>query len=95
MAPLSTATAAVCTAAAGSENEPRAPRIAPRPLLLIHAGNGGGGEELNPDYFRAASAPKTIWKIAEAGHVGGFEARPREYERRVTRFFDRALLDRG
>ena len=71
------------------------PRIAPRPLLLIYAGNGGGGEELNPDYYRAASAPKTIWKIAEAGHVGGFEARPREYERRVTRFFDRALLDRG
>lgn len=71
------------------------PRIAPRPLLLIHAGNGGGGEELNPDYYRAASAPKTIWKIAEAGHVGGFEARPREYEQRVTRFFDRALLDRG
>jgi fermentation-respiration switch protein FrsA (DUF1100 family) len=70
------------------------PRIAPRPLLLIHAGNGGGGEELNPAYYRAASAPKTIWKIAEAGHVGGFEARPREYEQRVTRFFDRALLDR-
>jgi uncharacterized protein len=70
------------------------PRIAPRPLLLIHAGNGGGGEELNPEYYRAASAPKTIWKIAEAGHVGGFEVRPREYEQRVTRFFDRALLDR-
>ncbi len=71
------------------------PRIAPRPLLLVYAGNGGGGEELNPDYYRAASAPKTIWKIAEAGHVGGFEARPREYEQRVTRFFDRALLGRG
>ena len=71
------------------------PGIAPRPLLLIYAGNGGGGEELNPDYYRAASAPKTIWKIAEAGHVGGFEARPREYEQRVTRFFDRALSDRG
>jgi uncharacterized protein len=70
-------------------------RIAPRPLLLVYAGNGGGGEELNPDYYRAASAPKTIWKIAEAGHVGGFQARPREYEQRVIRFFDRALLDRG
>ena len=27
-----------------------------------------------------------------AGHVGGFEARPREYEERVIGFFDRFLL---
>jgi hypothetical protein len=66
------------------------PRISPRPLLL--AGRGGGGEELNPDYYRAALAPKELWKIAEAAHVGGFEARPRAYEERVTRFFHRALL---
>ena len=56
------------------------PRIAPRPLFLIYAGRGGGGEELNPDYYDAASAPKMLWKIPEAGHVGGFQARPREYE---------------
>jgi hypothetical protein len=68
------------------------PRIAPRPLLLIYAGRGGGGEELNPDYYEAASAPKTLWKIPEAGHVGGYQARPREYEQRVIGFFDRALL---
>ena len=68
------------------------PRISPRPLLLIYAGLGGGGEELNPDYYRAAIAPKELWKIAEARHVGGYDARPRAYERRVTRFFDQALL---
>ena len=68
------------------------PRIAPRPLFLIYAGQGGGGEELNPDYYRAASSPKTLWEIDEAGHVGGFQARPSEYEQRVTRFFDQALL---
>ena len=68
------------------------PRISPRPLLLVYAGRGGGGEELNADYYRAAHAPKGLWKIAEAGHVGGFQARPRAYEERVTRFFDRALL---
>jgi hypothetical protein len=68
------------------------PRIAPRPVLLIHAGRGGGGEELNPTYYRAAAQPKAIWEIPEAGHVAGFEARPREYERRVVGFFDRALL---
>jgi uncharacterized protein len=69
------------------------PRIAPRPLFLIHAGRGGGGEELTPDYYRAASYPKSLWTIPEAGHVGGFQARPDEYERRIARFFDRALLE--
>jgi uncharacterized protein len=68
------------------------PQISPRPVFLIYAGRGGGGEELNPEYYRAASTNGAIWKIAEAGHVGGFQARPLEYERRVTRFFDRALL---
>ena len=71
------------------------PRIAPRPLLLVYAGRGGGGEELTLDYFRAALQPKSLWKIEEADHVGGFEARPREYELRVVRFFDRALLGEG
>jgi fermentation-respiration switch protein FrsA (DUF1100 family) len=71
-----------------------APRIAPRPLLLIYAGRGGGGEELNPDYYEAASDPKTLWKIPEAGHAGGLQARPREYEQRVIRFFAQALLGR-
>jgi fermentation-respiration switch protein FrsA (DUF1100 family) len=70
-------------------------RIAPRPLFLIYAGHGTGGEELNPDYFAAASEPKTLWKIDEARHVGGFEARPREYEEHVIGFFDRAFLDNG
>jgi hypothetical protein len=68
------------------------PRIAPRPLFLIYAGQGGGGEELNPDYYDAASTPKTLWKISEAGHGGGYQARPHEYEERVTTFLDRALL---
>jgi len=68
------------------------PRIAPRPLFLIYAGRGGGGEELTPEYYEAAAAPKVLWKIDDAGHVGGFEARPEEYERRVVHFFNRALL---
>jgi hypothetical protein len=67
-------------------------RISPRPLMLVYAGRGGGGEELNPDYYSAANAPKGLWKIAEATHVGGFQARPRAYEERVTSFFDHALL---
>jgi fermentation-respiration switch protein FrsA (DUF1100 family) len=68
------------------------PKIAPRPVLLIYAGHGGGGEELSPQYYRAASFPKSLWRIDEARHVGGYEARPEQYEARVVELFDRALL---
>jgi hypothetical protein len=68
------------------------PRIAPRPLLLIAAPNSPNGEDLNRGYYEAAGEPKTLWEIPESGHVGGLEARPAEYERRVIGFFDRALL---
>jgi uncharacterized protein len=67
-------------------------RIAPRPIFLIYAGHGAGGEELNAAYYRAAGDPRSIWKIPEAHHVGGLTVRPVEYERRVIGFFDRALL---
>lgn len=66
-------------------------RIAPRPILLVYAGRGGGGEDLNPTYHRAAGQPKLLWEIPEAEHVGGLAARPLEYERRVVGFLDRAL----
>ena len=68
------------------------PRISPRALLLIGAGRDNGGEDLQPHYYAAAGAPKAFWKIPEAGHTGGFEARPREYADRLLAFFDRALL---
>jgi hypothetical protein len=70
------------------------PRIAPRHVFFIYAGHGAGGEDYNPDFYAAAASPKAIWKIAEASHTGGFQARPREYERRLTGFFDKALLGR-
>jgi fermentation-respiration switch protein FrsA (DUF1100 family) len=72
-----------------------AARVSPRALFLIYAGGGTGGEELNPKFFRAAKQPKAIWKIPEAAHVGGLDARPAEYERRVIGFFDRALLGKS
>jgi fermentation-respiration switch protein FrsA (DUF1100 family) len=68
-------------------------RIAPRSVFLIYTTHGVDTEDLNPLYYRAAGEPKTIWKIPEAGHTGGLTARPREYERRVIAFFDRALLE--
>jgi uncharacterized protein len=66
-------------------------RISPRPLFLIYAGHGQGGENLNPQYFKAAGEPKTLWKIPEASHTDGINARPAEYERRMIAFFDQAL----
>jgi alpha/beta superfamily hydrolase len=67
-------------------------RIAPRPVFLIWAPHGVDTEALNPEYFKAAGEPKTLWAIPEAKHVGGLAARPEEYEDRVIAFFDRALL---
>jgi uncharacterized protein len=68
-------------------------QIAPRAMLLIHAPAVEAGEErrFNTAFYRAAGEPKEIWAVPEAGHVGALEARPGEYERRVTGFFDRAL----
>lgn len=67
-------------------------RIAPRPVFLIYADPGMGGEATRqPRYFAAAGRPKEMWEVPGAGHTGGFEAQPVEYERRVTQFFDRAF----
>jgi len=71
-------------------------RIAPQPLFIIYAVPGQGGEaELSEVFYDAAREPKTIWRVPGAGHTGGIEAQPAEYERRVVGFFDRALLGAG
>jgi uncharacterized protein len=67
-------------------------QIAPRSMLLIYSPKDDPDEpRFNRAFYEAAGAPKEIWGVPEAGHVGAQEARPREYEQRVTRFFDRAL----
>jgi uncharacterized protein len=67
-------------------------RIAPRSVFLIHAEHGAGGEDLNKNYYRAAGAPKQLWRVFGAAHTGGLTAQPRAYEKRVVGFFDRELL---
>ena len=67
------------------------PRIAPRAVLLILAGNGRGGEELNRTYAARAGAGTQLWEIAEASHTGGIREQPAAYERRVVAFLDRSL----
>lgn len=67
--------------------------IAPRPVLLIYADPGIGGESTRqPRYFAAAGEPKSIWKVPGSAHTGGLDAEPVAYERRVVDFFDDALL---
>jgi uncharacterized protein len=62
-----------------------------QPMLLIAAPNAPSGEKLNRGYATAAGDSATLWEIPEATHMGGQEARPEEYERRVVGFFDEAL----
>lgn len=94
----SVAVAMAATSAFAGQGPPPAlqdlvPRIAPRPLLLISAGHGVGGEELNAQYAVAAGGHATWWEIPEARHTAGLSTRPDEYERRVVGFFDDALLE--
>jgi uncharacterized protein len=75
--------------------EDLAGRIAPRPVFVIYAVPGQGGEaELSEVFYDAAGEPKEIWLVPESEHTGGIEAQPVEYERRVVGFFDDALLEK-
>jgi hypothetical protein len=68
-------------------------RIAPRPVFLIYADPGLGGENTRqPKYYATAGEPKSIWKVSNSKHTGGIDARPTEYEQRVIAFLDNALL---
>jgi uncharacterized protein len=64
-----------------------------QPVLFIYATPVQGGGKLTRNYFEAAKGPKELW-AAEGGHTGAIDAEPKEYERRVIGFFDRALLGR-
>lgn len=65
--------------------------IAPRPILLITAGNRAV-EATAADYF-AAAAPATvsIWEVEGAGHTAGLTTAPAEWEQRVVEFLDETL----
>jgi uncharacterized protein len=67
--------------------------IAPRPVFFIYGQHDQDNvRELTPGYYAAAGEPKAIWEVPGAPHTGGIVTHPREYERRVTAFFNHALL---
>jgi hypothetical protein len=68
--------------------------IAPRPLLLIRGLAGQPSEVLNRTFRDLAGPSARLWEVPGAGHTAALATRPREYERRVVGFFDRALLGR-
>jgi pimeloyl-ACP methyl ester carboxylesterase len=68
--------------------------IAPRPALLISAGHRGGEPQSNAMFQRRIGRSATHWSIGDVGHTAGLREHPREYERRVIGFLDRAMMDR-
>lgn len=64
---------------------------APRPILLIAAGNVP--DERYADEFIRASSPGTVelWVAEGANHTGALRTDPSEWTRRVTSFLDDAL----
>jgi hypothetical protein len=68
------------------------PKIAPRPVFFVYGEHGQPAEQpANDAFYEAAGPPKAIWRVLASGHIGGIDAQPREYERRIVAFFDNAL----
>jgi hypothetical protein len=65
--------------------------VAPRPVLLIAAGNveseGLAGRDI------ASESPDTVelWIVPGTGHTAGLDTHPHEWEQRVTTFLEESL----
>lgn len=69
-------------------------QISPRPVFLMQGGkdvviSADSGQRL----YDAAGEPKELWYDPELGHVGFDKERATEYEKRVSEFFDKYLLN--
>jgi fermentation-respiration switch protein FrsA (DUF1100 family) len=68
------------------------PKLAPRPLFMIH---GGADNYIKPDMAQAlidlAAEPKELWIVEKAKHNQAFHVAGDEYKRRVAAFFDKYL----
>ena len=68
--------------------------LGPAQALIVWGEDGQPAEKvLGPTYAEAAGDAASSWEVPGAGHTGGIDAAPEEYERRVIAFFDSTLLD--
>ncbi len=65
--------------------------IAPRPILLISAGQTGE-QMMVRQYYEAAGEHSYLWEIPEAAHVAGSRVRPDEYAHKLVTFFNETLI---
>ena len=66
--------------------------FAPRPILIIHDNFDIMCTRSESDrLYAAAGHPKERWDVPYAPHTFAFMVAPREYERRVVEFLDRAV----
>jgi hypothetical protein len=93
-APLMTGGLVVLTDQAPPPNLVEAAKdLAPARALIIWGERGQPAETvIGPTYADAAGAAGSSWEVPDAGHTGGIDAAPEEYERRVIAFFDATLL---
>jgi dienelactone hydrolase len=62
-------------------------------VFFVYGERGQAPEKpANRAFYAAANGTKEIWEVPGSKHMGGIEAQPLEYERRIVGFFDRALL---
>jgi uncharacterized protein len=63
------------------------------PVFFVYGEQGQSTEKpANDAFYKAKRGPKEIWEVPGSKHMGGIDARPKDYEHRVVGFFDRTLL---
>ena len=62
-------------------------------VFFVYGERGQPAEQpANDAFYAAARGEKELWEVPGSRHMGGIDAQPGEYERRIVGFFDRVLL---
>lgn len=62
-------------------------------VFFVYGERGQPAEQpANDAFYAAARGEKELWEVPGSTHMGGIDAQPAEYERRIVGFFDRVLL---
>ena len=66
------------------------------PVFFVYGAKGQPTEKpANGEFYNVKRGPKEIWEVPGSKHMGGIDAQPAAYEKRVVGFFDRWLLRRN